>query len=318
MSEDVAQAPGFAAEPEQRPAYAAESAPVPTVGAQLKAERLRLGLSIADVAQRLKYAPRQIDAIETDDFKALPGLPFVRGFVRGYARLLGIDAGRLVEILERTAEQGGGPITVQLQSVTSTRAQFPASNAAHASAWPWLVAIVLVVAGIGGYSIYHWQAPVALFQSKESKAPGTASGSASPTAPAAAGDAGATKLASAGASASDGAGVSTPSLPLQAPAAGGDRPASAAASDAPTFAPGPEQGKIRLVFSGESWTEIRESGGRVVFSRNNLAGTEQWADGLPPFELVVGNARDVKLFYRGGEVDMNPYIKVSVARLQLK
>ena len=239
MSEDVASAPGFATEPEQRPVYAAESAPAPTVGAQLKAERLRLGLSIADVAQRLKYAPRQIDAVEADDFKALPGLPFVRGFVRGYARLLGIEAGRLVEILERTAEQGGGPITVQLQSVTSTRAQFPASNSAHASAWPWLVAIVLVIAGIGGYSIYHWQAPVALFQSKESKASGTAAGAGVPTAPATAtaGDPGATKLAPAGVSASDGAVANPPTPSLQAPAAGSDHPASAAAGDAPTVVP---------------------------------------------------------------------------------
>ena len=72
------------------------------------------------------------------------------------------------------------------------------------------------------------------------------------------------------------------------------------------------------MFGGESWTEIREAGGKVVFSRNNLGGTEQWADGQAPFDLVVGNARDVKLFYRGAEVDLSPYIKVSVARLQLK
>ena len=146
MSENVAQASGFATEAEPRAAFTDQPASAPTVGTQLKSERLRLGLSIADVAQRLKYAPRQIDAVEADDFKALPGLPFVRGFVRGYARLLGMDAGKLVEILERTAEQGSGPITVQLQSVTSTRAQFPAASTSHASAWPWLVAIVLVIA----------------------------------------------------------------------------------------------------------------------------------------------------------------------------
>lgn len=320
MSENVAQAPGFATEPEPRAAFADQPALAPTVGPQLKAERLRLGLSIADVAQRLKYAPRQIDAVEADDFKALPGLPFVRGFVRGYARLLGVDAGRLVEILERTAEQGSGPITVQLQSVTSTRAQFPAASASHASAWPWVVAIALVIAGIGGYSIYHWQAPATLFQSKESKAPGAATVPVTPMAvgPAAQGDSRATGAAPAGTMTTEGASAAAPSLSLAAPAASADRSQPAVATDAPTMATGPGQGKIRLIFSGESWTEIRETGGRVVFSRNNLAGSEQWADGQPPFELVVGNARDVKLFYRGAEVDMTPYIKVSVARLQLK
>jgi len=74
--------------------------PVPTVGERLRAERERQGLSVHDVAQRLKYAPRQIEAIEADDFKALPGLTFVRGFVRGYARVLGIEGDGLVRLLE--------------------------------------------------------------------------------------------------------------------------------------------------------------------------------------------------------------------------
>ena len=53
-------------------------APAPTLGQRLRSERERQGLSISDVAQRLKYAPRQIEAIESDDFNALPGLTFVR------------------------------------------------------------------------------------------------------------------------------------------------------------------------------------------------------------------------------------------------
>ena len=105
--------------------------------------------------------------------------------------------------------------------------------------------------------------------------------------------------------------------PLSIPGSGPDAPRQLNVQDAPANAAA-GQGKIRLVFGGESWTEIREAGGRVIFSRNNLGGTEQWAEGQAPFDLVVGNARDVKLFYRGAEVDLSPYIKVSVARLQLK
>ena len=78
------------------------------------------------------------------------------------------------------------------------------------------------------------------------------------------------------------------------------------------------QARIRLVFSGESWTELRDGGGNVLLSRRNAAGSEQSAEGTPPFDVVVGNARDVKLYYNGAEVDMTPYIKVSVAKFQLK
>ncbi len=327
MSQEVGNAPeGAAARDEADADLAPLVAIAPAVGAVLKAERERLGMSIGDVAQRLKYAPRQIEAVEADDFKSLPGLPFVRGFVRGYAKLLGLDAGALVPLLERAAEQDGGPITVQLQSVSPTRARFPASQSSYTSALPWLLAILLVIAGIGGYSIYHWEAPTDLLPVSAATAP-VSTGQALPPATATSGQNSALGNAAEGAgslalppitaapqAASQGLGQ-TDALPS---AAGGlDAARRGIVSDTPaTTAAG--QGKIRLVFAGESWTEIREAGGRVIFSRNNLGGTEQWAEGQAPFDLVVGNARDVKLFYRGAEVDLSPYIKVSVARLQLK
>ncbi len=298
----------------------------PTVGAVLRAERERLGMSIGDVAQRLKYAPRQIEAVEADDFKALPGLPFVRGFVRGYAKLLGLDAGALVPLLERASEQDGGPITVQLQSVSSTHARFPASQTSYASALPWLLAILLVITGIGGYSIYHWEAPTDLLPVPAGTAPALP-GQAPPMVTSASSQSAAAGNSAQGASSSPappvvaGAQVAPTgtgqSGPLSIFGSGPDAARQLNVQDAPANAAA-GQGKIRLVFGGESWTEIREAGGRVIFSRNNLGGTEQWAEGQAPFDLVVGNARDVKLFYRGAEVDLSPYIKVSVARLQLK
>ena len=116
-------------------------APSPSLGQRLRSERERQGLSIPDVAQRLKYAPRQIEAIEADDFNALPGLTFVRGFVRGYARLLGADGDALVRALEISAEQDNGPTTVQLQGVSGTREQFPTGGGSHKSVLPWLLAM---------------------------------------------------------------------------------------------------------------------------------------------------------------------------------
>lgn len=302
----------------------------PKAGAQLRAERERQGLAIADVAQRLKYAPRQIEAVEADDYAALPGLTFVRGFVRGYAKLLGVDAAPLVASLERNAGQDGGPTTVQLQSVSPVRAQFPASGARHASAWPWIVAIILVVAGIGGFSVYHWEVPGTLVTPapQPSQAPpvtpapsGTASGTIQPGSPAPEGGSG-TSAPVAPASMANGERPPVDGTSAAGPAPAGEvatvpLPAGAQATS-PGVAGATAQGRIRLVFRGESWTEIKEAGGRVVYSRKGTPGTEQWADGQPPFELVVGNAPETRLFYRGNEVDLTPYIKGTVARLQLQ
>src|SRR5882724_369510 len=85
---------------------ALQAAPVEaevTIGARLREARERLGLSVSEVAQRLKFAQRQIEALEADQAAALPGLTFVRGFVRSYAKLVGLDADPLVSALERKA-----------------------------------------------------------------------------------------------------------------------------------------------------------------------------------------------------------------------
>jgi cytoskeleton protein RodZ len=283
-------------------------APAPTLGQRLRSERERQGLSIPDVAQRLKYAPRQIEAIEADDFNALPGLTFVRGFVRGYARLLGTDGDALVRALEISAEQDNGPTTVQLQGVSGTREQFPTGGSSHKSVLPWLLAILLVVGGLGGYSVYNWQAPKEFLPSESVKQPAPAA-SATPASQAMLPE------QQPGGSAQQSLG-----LPADAPTAGAvamSEPVAASKSDSLT-APPAGMARIRLVFSGESWTELRDGGGNVLLSRRNAAGSEQTAEGTPPFDVVVGNARDVKLFYNGAEVDMTPYTKVSVAKFQLK
>lgn len=79
-------------------AAAAQAASVPTAQspADLIARRQALRLAVGDVAQRLKLSPRQVEAIESGDWAALPGHAFVRGVLRGYGRLLGVDVSALL------------------------------------------------------------------------------------------------------------------------------------------------------------------------------------------------------------------------------
>ena len=66
------------------------------VGAELQRAREARGLALSEVAQQLKFAPRQLEALEQDRFDLLPGGTFARGMVRNYARLLKIDPEPLV------------------------------------------------------------------------------------------------------------------------------------------------------------------------------------------------------------------------------
>jgi cytoskeleton protein RodZ len=50
----------------------------------------------------------------------------------------------------------------------------------------------------------------------------------------------------------------------------------------------------------------------------NPAGTERVVEGVPPFSLVIGNARHVRLTYGEREIDLRPHTRVEVARFTLK
>ena len=54
------------------------------VGHELAAAREARGLALADVAQQLKFAPRQLEALEQEHFEALPGATFAREIGRAH------------------------------------------------------------------------------------------------------------------------------------------------------------------------------------------------------------------------------------------
>ena len=286
----------------------ADVEPVPQAvpaGAALRAAREGAGLSIGDVAQRLKYSARQVAALEEGRSEQLPSLTFQRGFVRGYAKLLGLDANALVASLELQVQPDNGPSTLQLQKIAYTPATMPAQTANHA-AWPWILAMLAAVAGIGGYILYRWEAPASVRRETAVAVPVAPVGAA----PASMGAAPALTAATQ-------ATPATSASPGVASATVGERPIPLPQASVEA-APLATSGKLRLRFAGASWAEVRQANGGVVYSGTGTAGMERWVDGQAPFDLVIGNAKDVKLFYRGDEVDLQPYIKVSVARLQLK
>ena len=75
--------------------------------------------------------------------------------------------------------------------------------------------------------------------------------------------------------------------------------------------------RIRLQFQSESWVEIKQADGKILISQVNRGGSEQELGGTPPFDVVIGNAPNVKLLYNGRPVDLRNHYKVDVARLVL-
>ena len=75
-------------------------------GAELRAAREAAGLGIGEVAEQLHLLRYFVQALEQDEYGRLRGDTFVRGYLRNYARLLGIDAEEVLSRL-RVASPAG-------------------------------------------------------------------------------------------------------------------------------------------------------------------------------------------------------------------
>ncbi|GGC91889.1 helix-turn-helix domain-containing protein [Undibacterium terreum] len=82
-----------------------------SAGAQLAFARQQKNMSVQQVADHLKLSPRQIAALEANQFDALPKAVILRGFVRSYAKLLKIDAEPIVALLPQDATPAGAQVT---------------------------------------------------------------------------------------------------------------------------------------------------------------------------------------------------------------
>ncbi|HZR69950.1 MAG TPA: helix-turn-helix domain-containing protein [Burkholderiales bacterium] len=299
--------------------------------ARLRAERK---LTVADVAQRLKYAVRQIEALEAEEFSRLPGTTFVRGMVRGYAKLLEIDAEPLLKSLE--ARQIPGTATVDLRA---KRVPFPDGTRRRRGTRLYAVMSALVLVAVGGV-LYEWHSgglPSLPKRSAPAEVADVADAAQSPAAtePAPVTRVQAEKPAPASheipkaatSLAQNGAPPAKPAI--AAPPAPAPKSASApapAAKTASSAAPAPVakdvksiagQGRIVMEFADDSWVEINDGDGKLLMAQLNHAGSRRVVSGHPPFSLVIGNAAAVRVVYNERLVDLVPYVKVEVARFTL-
>ena len=123
-------------------------------GARLKSAREAAGLSLDQVAQQLKLAPRQVRALEDEDFAQLPGRTFARGFVRNYARLMNLDGDDLLSMLPDAAHAPALEAPA-LHPTGAMMAELPTASAPKSTFTRWLIPLVLV-ACIVGAAAYEW------------------------------------------------------------------------------------------------------------------------------------------------------------------
>ncbi len=312
-------------------------------GETLRQARESNGWSLAEVALKLNLTTTSLGNLEAGAFDKLPGHTFARGYIRAYAKLLGIDQTVLVQEFDQftgTDSQGSNvhglgrieePVRV---SHTILR----------------IVSLLLLIAVIGGGFVW-WQDQAsqrskdltsnAMEHVEVESADGTtqihpldepedqavAEGQAAPEAPTAA-EQPAPEAATAPAAT---AAVPVPATPA-APAAQAHAPATAAQAPATTAPVAPAapavsppttpaliagDGHIQITFIADCWTQVTDGNGKVLFSGLKRKGDTLDQGGKPPLTLRLGFARGAQVVYNGQPVDVAPFTSGETARLKL-
>lgn len=303
----------------------------------LAAERERQGLSVADVAARLRLHPKQVAAIEAADLGRLPSGTYLRGFVRNYAQLLGLDPALVVAGLESSAGMSAVPARSVLPHGTPpTRAGEGGSRRLVIGG----VSLALVVFAFAGWWNSRESAQRAQAARSEAVRPAATAATLPVDGPATAppgpqpGDASQPSPPAQPAAAETSTGTVTPgaspavAAALDGSATANERPeasigaAGSAVGDAlrpvPTAQTG---GVVRLRFQvGDrpSWIEVVDSRGQLLLAELQRPGTDRTVDGRAPLRVTVGNASAVQVEARGRLLDLRQSTSANdVARLTI-
>lgn len=289
---------------------------------QLRAAREARGVSILEVAQHLKFTPKQIDAMEAGRIDRLPGIAFARGFIRNYARYLQIDPQPFLAALNETVP----PREAQVPTRPTGLGHMPRAGSADRSSLRALaISVGLLAIAVAGW-YFGWfeprdEAALEAELALAASVPAQFEQADNPVlqdvpAPAAMVEQ-SLPVAEASAAAATATTQSAPAM-ASAPTAAAMASAAVAAPAQSAAMAGPGQKRLVFAFQSDSWVEVRDANDNVLFSRLSLAGTTQEVVGRAPLRLVIGNAPQVQLTFNGRSVDLQPHTRVTVARLTLE
>ncbi|MHB9796918.1 RodZ domain-containing protein [Pseudomonas sp. MT3] len=321
-------------------------------GETLRQARENKGWSIAQVAGQLNLTEHSLRQLEQGSFDQLPGHTFARGYVRAYAKLLGMDQAQMVQSFDQyTGTDASGSSVHSLGRVVE-----PVRLSRNLLRLFSLVLLALLI----GFGYFWWQERAARTAESGSlnmehveveSADGTteihtldepedqavaedqADTAVVPSEPAA--DSAAAETPTEGTPPAVTANPAAPDVgeaaPAQAPApvASAQQPAVAqpavpvapaeVQAVAPVAAPvvaAAGQGVVRIQFTEDCWTQVTDADGKVLFGALKRKGDSLELAAKAPVQLRLGFARGAQVSYNGQPVEVTP-ARGGTARLTL-
>lgn len=125
---------------------------MPTLGEELRRLRESKGLSLREVSDATHIGSRFLQAIESDNYSILPGGIFNRGFVRSYARFIGLDEEQALVLYNQQLEAQGG------ETPRNTAPSWDGIEEESSSPWGTiaLIVVILLLVSAGILTAYRW------------------------------------------------------------------------------------------------------------------------------------------------------------------
>ncbi|MFM4976548.1 MULTISPECIES: RodZ domain-containing protein [Aeromonas] len=288
-------------------------------GQLLRNAREQLGWTREQVASRIHLRLTLIAAIEADTYDKHTSHTFIRGYLRAYAKLVGIPEETILAAYDKLGLTP--PDNIDMQSFSRRSRQ--QANDSRLKVVTWLVILVLIALSIA----WWWQSTARRSAGDEALAAsemGTeqtmsvasvtpAVDVADPVLPVAS-DAVATEIVVSDAAATVPAVVAATSAALSTETSA----AEATLSPAETAATKPGKApQLKMSFTADCWLDVKDANGKTLFSGLKKANDELVLEGPEPLRFIIGAPMAVNLEYQGKSFDMSRYNNGRTARFSL-
>jgi cytoskeleton protein RodZ len=288
---------------------------VGTFGERLRREREMRGIGLDEIATATKISARNLRALEDEKFNQLPGGIFNKGFVRAYAKFLGIDEEHIVAEYESASRETETAREEKLKQDFAKAEPKRSKDDQEISLEPksqWgtiAIIVLLAVLAYSGYNVYQRKKADREQQRQQQQAQ-RMSPVVSPTPTAQAPVQPATVPATtaqqrAATTTTPASPATTQSSPTQTPGATANTAVTTASQKAPAETTNSNAAKtidLKIKVTKKSWVSITADG-KLILKDTLEAGTEKSVKASDKVEMVLGNAGGVEVSYNGKPVE---------------
>lgn len=129
------------------------------IGEKLRLEREAQGIALRDISEQTRISMRYLEAIETDDYRRLPGGIFNRSFIRAYAKFVGFDEKEAMDEYARTLRERGESVddagAKPYRSLVYTDEGMQSRSALVTLLWAVVILVILSLCVWAGLHFYQ-------------------------------------------------------------------------------------------------------------------------------------------------------------------